>query len=317
MQPARRITYLRLSVTDQCDMGCVYCVPHRRALGCQGSPLSLPEIVTLVQALAENGVTKVRLTGGEPLVRDDILDVVRAVAGVPGVETVGLTTNALRLGELAGGLADAGLKRINISLDSLDRETFQRITGRDSLDDVIRGLHSALEAGFEQVKINTVVMRGINDGEINRFRDLAYTLPAEVRFIELMPLGHTAERWAQLYVPAVEIRQTLGTLRPLPHDQGSSAKTYALPYGSGKVGIISPMSEHFCDECNRIRVTSSGKLRPCLRLPVEEDVRGWLEKPRLEERLQTLVARLSSCKLSGDVPSCAAVQSETMCAVGG
>lgn len=317
MQPTRTITYLRLSVTDQCDLGCVYCVPYRRSLSCENSPLSVREVVVLVTALAENGIAKVRLTGGEPLVRDDILELVGSVARIPGIETVGLTTNAVRLSELAAGLADAGLKRVNISLDSLDRETFRTITGRDCLDNVLRGLHSALEAGFEQVKVNTVVMRGINDSEICRFRDLAGALPVEVRFIELMPLGHTAERWAELFVPAAEIRRELGGLEPLVCDGGASAKTYLLPDGRGKVGIISPMSEHFCDECNRVRVTSSGKLKPCLRLSVQEDVRGWLGEPRLTQRLRTLMEKLSCCKLSGDLPHDASVQSETMCAVGG
>ena len=311
------ITYLRLSVTDRCDMRCAYCLPYRNAVAHAPSVLSPEEIALLVEALARNGITKVRLTGGEPLIRPDVVGIVRSIAHAPGIATVGLTTNGVRLEEMASDLASAGLQIVNISLDTLNPDTFRRITGCDALDDVVRGIRAAARCGFEKVKLNTVVMRGVNESELPAIADIARRLPVEVRFIELMPLGHSSAQWRAMYVPASQIRQMLGDLEPLPYERGSSARRYGLARGGGVVGIISPMSESFCGHCNRIRVTCSGKLKPCLRLAVEEDLRPLLDAPDLASRLDVLINRLSRHKLRGPSPSSSAVQAEAMCAVGG
>lgn len=314
---SREISYLRLSITDRCDLRCAYCTPFRDSFPHAGDVLSADEIDVLVRAFALNGVTKVRLTGGEPLLRDDVVEIVRRIARVPGIGTIGLTTNGIRLRDLARDLAEAGLQRVNVSVDSLDRATFRRITGRDALDDVLRGVDAALRCGFEQVKLNTVVMRGVNELEVPAIADLARRLPVEVRFIELMPLGHGTREWQAMHVPAADIRQALGELEPLSNERGSSARRYRLAGSRGVVGIISPVSESFCDCCNRIRVTCSGKLKPCLRLAVEEDLRPLLNAPDLAGRLGALMDRLSGCKLRGPSASSSAVQAEAMCAVGG
>ena len=314
----RRISYLRLSIIGKCDMECGYCIPCRRLSSARDIPsLSLNEISTLVRAFAENGVTKVRLTGGEPLLRDDLVEIVRSVAATPGVSTVGLTTNGVRLGGLAGELADAGLQCVNVSLDSLDRETFRRITGRDALDDVLPGIDAALRYPFQKVKLNTVVMRGLNEHEVPAIADFAGELGVEARFIELMPLGHGSEEWRAMHVPASEVRDILGYLDPLPYDGSSSARLYRRAGHRAVIGIISPMSEDFCGGCSRVRVMCDGKLKPCLRLPVEEDIRPLIGRPELGERLGEMLVRLSRCKLSGTAAAESAVQSEDMCAVGG
>ncbi|MDO8682463.1 MAG: GTP 3',8-cyclase MoaA [Armatimonadota bacterium] len=312
---AREIKYLRLSITDSCDMRCGYCVPHRTSIAHVADPLSSEEIALLVNAFAKNGVTKVRFTGGEPLQRPDVTGIISSIVGIPGIETVGLTTNGRYLKKLAANLAGAGMRRVNISLDSLDRKTFRLITGCDALNDVLDAIDAALGV-FEKVKINTVVMRGINDREIPAIASLAMSLPVEVRFIELMPLGHSASEWDMMFVSASEIRRALGNIEPLPYSGDSSARMYSLNGGRSRVGIISPMSEDFCYGCDRIRVTSSGKLRPCLRLPVEEDIRPLLRDTELPARLGEMIGRLSHHKLpQASLES--AVQAEAMCSVGG
>lgn len=312
-----KITYLRLSITDKCGLGCAYCAPNHSSAPRADALLTVSEIDILVRAFAHYGVTKVRLSGGEPLLREDVVEIVRRVAGTQGIATVGLTTNGIRLEDMAKDLAEAGLQRVNVSVDSLDRETFRNITGQDALDLVLRGIEAALGCGFEQVKLNAVVMRGVNDLEIPAIADIARRLPVEVRFIELMPLGHITGEWQAMSFPAAEIRQALGELEPLPYESGSSARRYRLAGSQAVVGIISPMTEDFCGCCNRIRVTCYGRLKPCLRLPIEEDLRPLLGMPDFESRLNELMSRLSRHKLSGSLASCSAIQAEAMCAVGG
>lgn len=275
---ARRPTYLRLSVTDRCDLRCVYCGPHGDA-SVSSELLSVVEIAVLVRAFADNGVTKVRITGGEPLLREDIIDVAKAVARTPGITGVGLTTNGLRLPELGEGLARAGVQRLNISLDSLEPDTYRRITGSPRLGDALDGLRAAMDCGFSGVKTNTVVMRGINDNEISSIASLARDLPIDVRFIELMPLGRITAQWRSLYVPAQEIRRALGDLNALPAVDGESARLYELEGHMGRIGIISPVSRPFCKSCSRVRVTSRGVLMPCLRSAAALDIRPLLARP--------------------------------------
>lgn len=311
----RSTNYLRLSITAECDMQCTYCKPPGIALSPATPTLSIQEIARLVRAFAANGVTKVRLTGGEPLERPDVVEIANVIAVTPGIETVGLTTNGLRLAELARDLADAGVTHLNLSLDSLDRATFRQITGTDALDTVLLGLETALDCGFRKVKINAVVMRGVNEHEVPSIAAMARRIPVEVRFIELMPLGHNRDVWQDLHVPAPEIRSMLGNPAPLPYETGSSARRYSLA-GGGVVGIISPVSETFCATCSRIRVSSAGIARPCLRLPVEQDLRPLLDQPDPVEKLGRILAALATCKLE-TISTERVVEAAAVCLVGG
>ena len=267
---ARNITYLRLSVTDLCSLRCRYCMPadgipkrdHRDVC-------SVEELVEISRAAVDCGVRKVRLTGGEPLVRRGILEICRGIAAIPGVEELCLTTNGLSLPQLAGPLKEAGVSRLNISLDTLRPDRYAYITRVGRLEEAFRGLKAAAEAGFTGTKLNVVLMKGFNDDEIPDFLDLSCRYPVEVRFIELMPIGEG--RNAQ-FLPAEAVLESHPYLRPL---EGSGvARRYRSPGGRGTVGLIEPMSHRFCGECDRIRVTADGKLKPCLHTDQEIPLRG-------------------------------------------
>ena len=271
--PPRPLHYLRLSITTQCPMRCLYCRPAgvEETADFAEPPLSSQEIETLVRHLIiGHCLRKVRLTGGDPTSRDDLLEIVSRLALVPGLETLAMTTNGLRLPHLAADLAAAGLHRINISLDSLDADRFARITGTTGLSQVLRGIEAAQASGLEPVKINTVVMRGRNDDEVGDFVRFAATRDVEIRFIELMPMGPLAAQWRDLYVPSATVRATLEPLvkRWQPATQGAdSAHCFDLELkggGRARVGFISPMSCPFCSACNRLRVASNGAYYPCL-----------------------------------------------------
>jgi cyclic pyranopterin phosphate synthase len=282
----RAITYLRISLTDRCNLRCVYCMP-KQGLQWQAraSQLSAGEIVRVVEAAASGGVTRVRLTGGEPLVHPQIVEIVRGIASVKGIEEVSLTTNALLLERLAQPLADAGLKRVNISLDSLDADKFRRITRGGDLARVWKGIAAAERARLAPLKLNTVVVRGVNDNELPAFARLTLENDWHVRFIELMPIGN-AQDWgegfpapSERYVSVHEMRVQLSTfdLRPSTSPNGNGpARTYRIPNALGTIGFISPLGEHFCQNCNRLRLTSDGKLRSCLVIPAEISLRDAL-----------------------------------------
>ena len=267
---ARNITYLRLSVTDLCSLRCRYCMPA------DGIPkrdhqdvCSVEELVEIARAAVDCGVRKVRLTGGEPLVRRGILEICRGIAAIPGVKELCLTTNGLALPQLAGPLKEAGVSRLNISLDTLRPDRYAYITRVGRLEEAFRGLKAAAEAGFTGTKLNVVLMKGFNDDEIPDFLDLSCRYPVEVRFIELMPIGEG--RNAQ-FLPAEAVLESNPYLRPL---EGSGvARRYRSPGGRGTVGLIEPMSHRFCGECDRIRVTADGKLKPCLHSDQEIPLRG-------------------------------------------
>ncbi len=279
----RPISYLRISVTDRCNLRCIYCMPE------EGVPsilhdevLRYEEIETIVRAAAELGITKVRLTGGEPLVRLGIVDLVRSIARIPGIDDLAMTTNGILLAHYADRLAEAGLHRVNISLDTLNAERFRRITRCGDLAHVLTGIEAARQAGLQPIKINTVVIRGMNDDEVV---DLAAkTLDAawwNIRFIELMPVGDGElmdTAWEQQVVTAQEVRErieaALGDLEPDKMRVGSGpARYYRLPGAKGTLGFITPISEHFCYRCNRLRLTADGQLRPCLLSDQEVDLR--------------------------------------------
>ena len=264
----RNITYLRLSVTDRCSLRCRYCMPAEDVPG--GDCLcSAEELVEIARAAAACGIRKVRLTGGEPLVRRGILEICRGIAAIPGVEELCLTTNGAALARLAKPLREAGVSRLNISLDTLRPERYAYMTRVGRLEDVFRGLEAAEEAGFTGTKLNVVLMKGFNDDEIPDFLDLSCRYPVEVRFIELMPIGEG--RNAQ-FLPAEAVLDACPCLQPL---EGSGvARRYRSPGGRGTVGLIEPMSHRFCAACDRIRVTADGKLKPCLHSRQEISLRG-------------------------------------------
>ncbi|MGE5654516.1 MAG: GTP 3',8-cyclase MoaA [Bacillota bacterium] len=286
----RAITYLRLSVTDRCNLRCTYCQPAGCPITCasQDEVLSAQQWVKLVRVAASMGIRKVRLTGGEPLVRSDIVSLVRGLASVQGITELALTTNGLLLDGMAQDLRGAGLTRVNVSLDSLHRETYRRITGSDGLDQVMKGIHQAEQAGLHPIKINVVVMKGINDHELVDFARLTKDHPWQVRFIEYMPIGNQESDWESYFFPVSEMHRALEPLGVLvPHQaQGSDpARVYQLHGGGGTIGFISPVTEHFCSACNRLRVTSDGKLRLCLLGDTEVDLRPYLMDEVSDEEL--------------------------------
>jgi len=269
----REITYLRLSVTDLCNLRCFYCMPEEGVAKLPHSEiLSVEEIDGIVRAAAFLGITKVRITGGEPLVRRGILDICRNTASVPGISEVCLTTNGILLEKYAEQLRAAGVDRLNISLDSLNPETYKKITRGGDLSAALDGINAARRAGFEQIKINAVLMGGVNDGEIRALCELSRTLGAGVRFIELMPIGGSADWAGGHFVPGSKVLEAVPELIPLPPD--GVARMYRLPDAEGTVGLINPLSSHFCGSCNRVRVTSDGKLKPCLHSADEINIRG-------------------------------------------
>lgn len=276
----RQITYLRISVTDRCNFRCVYCMPptgvpylpHERIMRYE-------EIAAFVEVAARQGIRKVRITGGEPLVRADLSRLVEMIANIEGIEDISLTTNGILLEKYARPLAAAGLKRVNISLDTLNAEKFARITRGGELEKVLRGIAAAEEVGLMPIKINTVIMRGINDDELIELAKLTLSHAWNLRFIELMPIENQ-QPWGEGFPPPEDIfmpvSEVMGLLKPLglhpvnlPGDSGP-ALPYRLEGGIGTVGFISPLTEqHFCQRCNRIRLTADGNLRPCLMSDLE------------------------------------------------
>lgn len=269
----RTIRYLRLSVTDQCNYRCRYCMPEtavedRPARGI----LSVEECVEIAAAAVRCGVEKIRLTGGEPLFRRDILEICRGIAVLPGLRELCVTTNGALLAEYADSLRNAGVCRLNVSLDSLRPERFTALTRRGRLEDVWNGLAAAEQAGFSDLKLNVVLIGGVNDGEIADFVSLTEARPWEVRFIELMPVGPCAGWGRERFLPADRVLEVCPALEPLP-GQGT-ARRYRVPGWAGTVGLIAPLSHRFCRSCDRIRVTADGMLKGCLHSREELPLRG-------------------------------------------
>jgi molybdenum cofactor biosynthesis protein A, bacterial len=283
----REITYLRLSVTDLCNLRCRYCMPE------EGVPkkdhaamLTEDEMILAVEAAASLGITKLRITGGEPLVKKNILSICRRAARVPGIREVCMTTNGIRLPELAIPLRSAGVRRLNISLDTLDGEKYAQITRCGVLSDALAGIHAALETGFEKIKLNAVLIGGFNDDEIEEMAKLTLRYPLDMRFIELMPMGENGFG-KEAYLPYTEVLRRLPELMPLP-GEGGAAKLYRLPGAKGNVGLISPVSAHFCSGCNRLRLTADGKLKPCLHSAAEYPIKG-LDKAGMTAVMQEAI----------------------------
>ena len=266
----RSITYVRISVTDRCNLRCRYCMPDGYLGGEQPKDLlSYEELARVAGAMVRGGVRKFRLTGGEPLVRKDLHVLVGYLAALPEVEDIALSTNAVLLGRHAAALRQAGLKRVNISLDTLRPETFLRISVNQSLEPVLEGIRAAEAVGLHPIKLNTVVMRGVNDDEVADLAGLTLEKDWAVRFIEVMPMRQNPGKQTEQYVSADETRERIearhGTLEDLPRGPHSGpAREFRLPGARGRVGFITPLSHTFCDTCNRVRMTPTGKLRLCL-----------------------------------------------------
>ena len=269
----RTIKYLRLSVTDLCNCRCVYCMGENGVPRLPHSAiLSFEEIEEIVRAAVSLGVTKVRLTGGEPLVRRGIDELVRRLRGIEGVEELAMTTNGARLAEYAARLKSAGLDRLNVSLDTLDPEKFRRITRIGELRDTLDGLDAARRAGFERIKLNTVLMGGVNDDEIAEIAALAKDGAFDVRFIELMPIGECTDWDRRRFLPAERVLEYLPKGERVPSD--GVAELWRPADFRGTVGLIRPLSHRFCADCDRIRVTADGCLKPCLHSAREIPLRG-------------------------------------------
>lgn len=269
----RTIKYLRLSVTDLCNCRCVYCMGENGVPRLPHSAiLSFEEIEEIVRAAVSLGVTKVRLTGGEPLVRRGIDELVRRLRGIEGVEELAMTTNGARLAEYAEALKEAGLDRLNVSLDTLDPEKFRRITRIGELRDTLDGLDAARRAGFEHIKLNTVLMGGVNDDEIAEIAALAKDGAFDVRFIELMPIGECTDWDRRRFLPAERVLEYLPKGERVPSD--GVAELWRPAGFRGTVGLIRPLSHRFCADCDRIRVTADGCLKPCLHSAREIPLRG-------------------------------------------
>lgn len=269
----RNISYLRLSITDKCNCRCIYCMPaagvaHRR----HRDLLSFEELAEVVAAAATLGVRKVRITGGEPLTRRGVEELVRLVAVTPGIDEVDMTTNATMLAPLAHPLREAGLTRLNVSLDTLRPERYRAISRTGELADAIAGMRAAADAGFTNFKMNCVIMGGVNDDEVADFVDIARREPVEVRFIELMPMGECAAWPRERFVSGDVVLNTCPDLARI--GEGGVAELYAGPGFAGRVGLIRAVSHRFCSGCDRIRVTADGRLKPCLHSAAEVPLVG-------------------------------------------
>ena len=290
----RNITYLRLSVTERCNLRCRYCMPEDGI--CKLDRVELmdeEEMIRAVEVAASLGIQKLRITGGEPLVKCNILSICQRAAAVEGIREVCITTNGTLLPKLAKPLKEAGVKRINLSLDTLDPEKYAYITRRGTLEEALAGLHAALDAGFEKIKINAVLIGGFNDGEILPLAQLTRQYPVDVRFIELMPIQDHDEFGEAAFIPCRRIIAQLPEAAPQPRD-GGVARLYRLPGAQGNIGLISPLSDHFCGSCNRLRLTADGKLKPCLHSHDEFSIKG-LDKAAMAEQFRAAIAAKPTC----------------------
>lgn len=270
----REITYLRLSVTDKCNLRCRYCMPEDGV--CKKSHadmLTEDEMILAVEAAASLGITKLRITGGEPLVKKNILSICRRAAAVEGIREVCLTTNGILLPELAQPLKEAGVKRLNLSLDTLDDGKYAYITRIGRLKDFRVGLDAAFRAGFEKIKLNAVLIGGFNDGEIPALAELTRAYPLDMRFIEMMPMYDSGDFDQRAFIPVTRVLDALPEAVAVPQD-GGVARLYRLPGAKGNIGLISPVSAHFCGQCNRLRLTADGKIKPCLHSGDEYSLKG-------------------------------------------
>ncbi len=278
----RKHDYLRISVTDQCNLRCLYCMPEEGMEFMESEKLlRFDEIVEVVRAGAEMGIRKLRITGGEPLVRRNIEQLIADLASIPGIDDIAMTTNGIFLAKKAADLKAAGLNRVNISLDTLDPSRFRMIARRGDLSKVLEGIEASAKVGFDPIKLNMVLLKDINDDEIGDFLRMSKDHPLHVRFIEYMPIGHADDNWKKHYQPLArvfEIANELGyEVNPIGDLLGNGpSENFQIKAGAGTFGLIHPVSNHFCEQCNRLRLTSDGHLKPCLYWMEELNVRPHL-----------------------------------------
>jgi cyclic pyranopterin phosphate synthase len=299
----RPINYLRISVTDRCNLRCVYCMPPEGiALMSHSDILTYEEIFTLIKAAAELGIDRVRLTGGEPLVRSGLPDLVKMIAGIKTINDLSLTTNGILLAKYAAELKSAGLMRVNVSLDTLKPDRFRQITRCGELEDTLQGIEAAHKVGLNPVKINMVVMAGVNDDELPDFARKTIEDGWHVRFIEHMPVNGESSKSINL-VSVKEMKKRLdflGKMEPFKIDKGNGpAKYFRFPDAKGTIGFITPVTEHFCYQCNRLRLTADGKLRLCLLREDEIDLREPLRAGVSVAELKTLIEKATAAKPKG------------------
>lgn len=291
----RKITYLRLSVTDLCDLRCRYCMPEG---GIQKKPqedmLTEEEMIQAVSAAAALGITKVRITGGEPLVKKNILSICRGVTGIPGIQETDLTTNGRHLGELAQPLREAGIRRVNISLDTLDEEKYRKMTRVGTLGQAWDGVLAALGAGFEKIKINVVLIGGFNDDEVVSLAELTRQYPVDVRFIEWMPMDVEDHFGREAMIPCQTVLAQLPEAEPVRPD-GGVAKLFRLPGALGNIGLVTPVSSQFCSACNRLRLSADGYIKPCLHSPEEISLKG-LDYEGMKQQFEKAIMAKPFCR---------------------
>ena len=294
----RNINYLRVSITDRCNLRCTYCRP-KEGISLKGHEdiLRYEQILRVVGQAVKMGFIKVRITGGEPLVRRGFVEFVQQLKKIEGLEDISLTTNGILLERFAKDIFAAGVRRINISLDSLDADRFREITGGGNLDDVLRGIDAADKAGFAPIKINTVVIRGFNDDEALEFARLAMKKPYQIRFIELMPVSMVNINQPREFMPNAELLKRIQKHFRLEESEKKKqsadgpARIFSLAGGAGEIGFINPVSDHFCSTCNRLRLTADGKLRACLLNESEVDLKEALARNCSNEELAGLIDR--------------------------
>ena len=289
----RKFPYLRLSVTDLCNFRCTYCLPD----GCEDhnhkASLSLDEIRRLVTAFARVGVEKIRLTGGEPTLRKDFTEIVRTIKQVPGIKKIAMTTNGYKMDQRIGQWLEAGVDAINVSVDSLDPDTFKLITGHDRLQEILTGIQNGFAQGMSSIKVNAVAMKGVNDDKLDAFLAWVKDQPVTLRVIELMQTGENEAFFRQYHMPGSSIREKLlqkGWVRMVRSADAGPAQEFYHPDYQGKIGLIMPYSKDFCDDCNRLRVTSLGQLQLCLFAESGVELRDLLQaddqQPILLKRIQ-------------------------------
>lgn len=316
----RPVTYLRLSVTDRCNLRCLYCMPPE---GIKKQPhdtiLRNEDFLCIASVMAGLGVEKIRLTGGEPLVRRGLPELLHGLSHLPGIREVSLTTNGILLADQLDELQAAGLRRVNLSLDSLRPDTYRMLTRGGNLADALRGMERARAAGLTPLKVNVVLIRGVNTDEIPDFLELAET-GVEVRFIELMPVGEAAGWSRERFEDLGQLVGSRSDLEPLPdHGNGGPCRYYRRRNRNGIIGIINPLSDHFCGTCNRVRVTSDGMLRTCLHSNGETDLKPWLgtgaDKRQLEQTIvEAVLYKPAQHRLAGAMPE---ISTRNMHRIGG
>lgn len=300
----RQFHYLRLSITEMCNFRCNYCLPDGNECDTSKDNMTLAEITTLVQAFARLGTSKIRITGGEPSLRKDLIDIISICKNTLGIEKVAMTTNAFRLNKDVRKYKDAGLDALNVSVDSLDPRLFAAITGKDKLLDILAGVDAALEAGIKQIKFNSVILKQHNFGGLQPFLDYLKTRPVTWRFIELMQTGNNAEFFAKNHLQGEQINKDLiasGWQRVIREKHSGPAQEFTHPDYLGNLGLIMPYSKDFCSSCNRLRVSSAGKLHLCLFSEVGLNIREPLSAGDVDATCDLLTFHLSMKKASHEL----------------